>query len=55
MGIENLAGTHPRLRIPDAISWSAASLARADYLLTNDADFLRLLGSFGIGLDELLP
>jgi predicted nucleic acid-binding protein len=49
-----LRAAHPRLRIPDAIHWSAASSAQADYLLTNDADFLRLLGSFGIGLDKLL-
>jgi predicted nucleic acid-binding protein len=50
-----LRAAHPRLRIPDAIHWSAASLAHADHLLTNDADFLRLLGAFGIGLNELLP
>ena len=49
-----LRAVYPRLRIPDAIHWSAASSAQADYLLTNDADFLRLLGSFGIGLDKLL-
>jgi hypothetical protein len=49
-----LRAAHSRLRIPDAIHWSSASSVQANHLLTNDADFLRLLGSFGIGLDDLL-
>jgi predicted nucleic acid-binding protein len=49
-----LRAVYSRLRIPDAIHWATATLIQASHLLTNDADFLRLLGSFGIGLDDLL-
>ena len=49
-----LRAVYPRLRIPDAIHWATATLMQASHLLTNDADFLRLLGSFGVGLDNLL-
>ncbi len=51
----HLRALNPRLRIPDAIHWATAILQRANYLLTNDADFLRFLGSLGLGIHELQP
>jgi len=48
-----LRALNPRLRIPDAIHWATAILERANYLLTNDADFLQILGSLGLGIQQL--
>jgi predicted nucleic acid-binding protein len=48
-----LRALNPRLRIPDAIHWATAILERANYLLTNDADFLQFLGSLGLGIQQL--
>lgn len=50
-----LRALYPRLRIPDAIHWATATLQQARYILTNDADFLRFLGIFGLGIEQLQP
>jgi predicted nucleic acid-binding protein len=50
-----LRALNPRLRIPDAIHWATAILQQANYLLTNDADFLRFLGALGLGIHEIQP
>jgi predicted nucleic acid-binding protein len=48
-----LRALNPRLRIPDAIHWATAILGQANYLLTNDADFLRFLGTLGLGIQDI--
>jgi len=49
-----LRAQYPSLRTPDAIHWATAQALEVDYLLTNDASLVRIVGSIGVLLEGLL-
>ncbi len=49
-----LRAQHVSLRTPDAIHWATARLLGVDSILTNDANFAKVVGSNGIWLESLI-
>lgn len=49
-----LRAQHSSLRTPDAIHWATMRVEQADYLLTNDAQFAKIVGASAVYLDDLL-